>query len=1148
MTRVITTETVLVSLLFCLLCIGNLSAAQEPQRQEHCQISGQLTDENGKSLAGARIALAAGFDVGHNWFADFNPDRRMVEVQADDKGHFTLQFDRDDPAFLVRGPLALIADAKGYQFSAIPVTMPRILSDAPLDIQLRPEEEVALIVLDALKKPIVGATVAVAATQSERMPFCYMNGTARQMTDADGVVRLKQTSSKTLSAVFVTHATIGNQRIPVRPRKDGQLVAIASRSRPVVGTIESPGMPSIPGLAATKLFVVSVPISKYQHPITPLEGGWSIVPVEKDGTFEIANLQLGDLLHLIDCPKDFPYREQFVGTAALTQGPAAFKWKITFREQPKASVTVLDDEGTPLPNIHVSCVDRRLTPTVTDKNGKASFFSAIPQPRHQAVDAFGEYFNSRSPNTVSARAKNSIEYEPIRMARRTKWTGRVIDGPGQPVPAAKVAYKFGVGRLAATSYTYSDVDGSFRLYNVTDGTDVELSASKDQRVSESTKLVLPNSNGLELRLKSTATANLVGQLLDNEGQPVVDVDVSIGRLSLLKAESFGRATRNATNIYGTKVARTDNQGRFRFPPTEYYRSPVRIIVNDPNYYPFRSPFRLRQDAPPDKATGSAVDLGQFRLKRKREPRTVVFQVTSSAGAALSDATVVCVGARARKTIGRTDTRGKLSTRVDLEPCLVAVHAEGHRLYLGKLAAASSGLEVTLRPKSEKTSKKVSPTHDADSRSDIARSVISKMDVPDVDDSSFYRLRLYAEALATVAPKKLTDYLRRHAKNETVREIAKSFAVRLAIQQRPELVETIAADRLVDPEALSGFYLTAANWTSEKDIRREWLGEAVALATDRFAKAECVRALLCAGEEKSARRLASELLMDCADLRSIESFDDVSQQALRDVYALAPIVAIVNLNESRKLVQLAGSKEQIDALQTLSWLNWRLSKRGAPVRQVPALNANGVETWLRQMSPYSGMGFADLPSPLRISEQISGPVTRLTFLLFQAESTRDKVLRKRIAQRIIAAVENTDSSDGIDLLHGQVAALAEAIPLAQILESDELDRLIFHAIRSLPTSFVGSRSHNTLAQGARLVALRDPALGQLLLEPSFQDRGWMFGIDARDRDAAIACASWIDPHWCSELVEELNAGDFKHHPTDQEELRAVVIRSLMQRRR
>ncbi|MFK8113307.1 MAG: hypothetical protein AB8B91_13950 [Rubripirellula sp.] len=87
----------------------------------------------------------------------------------------------------------------------------------------------------------------------------------------------------------------------------------------------------------------------------------------------------------------------------------------------------------------------------------------------------------------------------------------------------------------------------------------------------------------------------------------------------------------------------------------------------------------------------------------------------------------------------------------------------------------------------------------------------------------------------------------------------------------------------------------------------------------------------------------------------------------------------------------------------------------------------------------------------------------------------------------------------------------------------------------------------LGGAAQILALRDRRLARTLLEPAFQDRGWLFmGRQlSLTRNPTLNALAGVDPVWCSEVIAELCESDFKFDPADQLEVRSGAVNSLIE---
>jgi hypothetical protein len=171
------------------------------------------------------------------------------------------------------------------------------------------------------------------------------------------------------------------------------------------------------------------------------------------------------------------------------------------------------------------------------------------------------------------------------------------------------------------------------------------------------------------------------------------------------------------------------------------------------------------------------------------------------------------------------------------------------------------------------------------------------------------------------------------------------------------------------------------------------------------------------------------------------------------------------------------------------------------------------------------------------------------LLYHARISADRDQRRQLlsaASDLIRDGEATPSSGG--LYNNHTASLLPDLPLIRDIDPDTLDLLIFNTLWMLPEQFEGELLQFILGDAAQIVALRDRDLARTLIEPAFEDRGWLFmGHYVRfDRNDALNSLAGIDPQWSVEIVDLLCREELRHNPVDQLELRCGMVTDLMSR--
>ena len=1104
---------------------------------------GRVVDPSGNGIADAAVHLVAG--VGSSsmeHLGELNPVRGRTTARTNSEGSFKVTFAKKDSKFIINREMSLVVSVKGHQHQVQNVARSRIHCDAPFVVNLSPEKEVLVTLTNAANQPLSSARVYPALHHGVVFPACVPMPVVR--TNEAGEAKLNGTHPDALTFVYAEHPAIGNQRVAVYETAEGRFAGQAAPSRKIEGRIQTADNTAIPGLEEIKLLVRSC--DRYQYSDAPNCCGWDFVSVEADGSFEISQLSTGHLTYRISCPAEFAWRDKNAyGYARLEKGDAPFQWHLEYQETPRSSVTILDPESDlPLPNVHISTYDQRLENTTTDELGKASFY--CPTKSYMPIDPVGDFFFMAYQYAESPPVDNVIEFPPYRMQCSTQWKGLVVDGQGKPYPGAKVTYEQSSSRNAVTFTVYSNSDGSFSLQGVADGTAIKLQANTDVLTSEQSSVLLPESNGLQLTLRKKPLAQPVGRIVDLDGNPVVNASVAIKRLSLVKEAKFARE--NINELYQTPTTvRTGQDGRFAFPPTKDLKQRLRIELNDARYFSFRSPAIDGSSLEETSSRVSGVreiNLGEFRVMRRPDARTVSVRVRSKSGSAIPDATVVLAGARTGKATGKTDSNGETIIPLSDGSCVVAVRAKGHQIDFRSftVAADSHVLTIVLHPCAVERKSEDTATKKAD-RKEAARQLLADMGEPEFGKTSHYRVGLYVEAFASLDPEDFAVWALRHgSKPEVGQNMLR--AAHIVIRRKPELLPMAAAGRLIPGQHLSGMYLLAANITNDDEKRMDWLGEAMVTAKARYQRIDVIAALLAAEEHDLAVDFAKELWNSHSNLQKLVTTEQRNQQLNSDAATLGPVVAVFDLDTAHRLIELAVSEDAIEQFKTQATLNWGLIHRDKLIEKLDGrINVDGVEDWMRNVGNFDSLGYDGLPHADKLASMIDTPSIRLRFLLFHAKLTSNLRLREQLVNQAIDAI-NESSEKEIGTGSSYLQTLIQYESLIATLPSALKDEVVFAAIKNLPPKMEAVRIHHVLASAARIVGLRSSESGRTLLEPAFQDRGWMFGRTSIDRLAATGAVARIDPEWAIELASELCKEEYKHNVVDQLEMRSDMVQQLM----
>lgn len=1134
------------------------------------QIKGTLLQADGSAAADTEVTLIGGAPDFQSPFAELDPVLDSIRSHSDAAGHFQIGFDVATDRGMIHGDPTLLVRVPGHQIHWERLKSERMRSDAPLNIELRASEAVAIQVLTAEKTPVADAKVGVAVIATARIAVCSLNEAALPITDAQGNVTLDGATPETLDAVYVLRPGCATQRVPLVTTAEGQRQAILQPTRVLRGQINAPNQQAVPDIQNIKIWVASFALEQFDYQTGIVEIGWGFVPVAADGSFTIDQLPLGTLMASISCDDNFPWRQSYVGSRLPRMDAAAepFDWNIEFQKQDRVQLTLLDENDQPLPNISIVRADQRLESIATNDLGQASFFRVHDRPNFFARDVVNEFF-SRSATSFYSPAlpvDGIIQFEPVRLTRRAAWTGRVVDEKGEPISGAKIFRQSAQERFNLGDYAFSNSNGTFSLGGVADEA-VKLYAFNRTHRSETVETLIPDSTDVILKMVRQPIAAIQGRLLDSDQMPLAHVSVAIQQASEAQGETNQRALMLTNDIdYLPRSVRTDSQGRFAFPPSTSFARKLRFKVRDPDLFEFNSPLIDGTQLPLVDASPKepVLDVGTFQLMRRPSEQSVEVMVYSEQQTPVANAEIVFIGARNGKAVGQTGADGKCTLNVKTGTSVLAVRGPDHRIHFGSLHVAKTtgslplthtvSLLPTWQPRASFADTDSFAAVPAAQYKDAAERLMDKVPVPDLGSATYYRGVSYLNALVDFSPEASVEFLRVNAAQPAVERL-RIFVSFSAMARQPDLAQQIPSG-VFGPQLSSELYLLAARHDDDPAQQAEWLSEALIGASDPILSAKCIDELLRSNENELAVETAQQMWENAVVLRQL--LESGQREAMiAESRLVATTIALVDLESALKLIPLTALEDEIRRLQVKAILNWGLIHPDQLFSEIESrlqrgeLSLNdlqmGVSSWCTSNELTRSFEFSGIPQPLKLASMLESAAVRIQFLLLHASLTPDPDLRRQMMQEVINAIRHDDSNSEEFFFRDFVGMLVEQDACLLQLEPAVFDEVLFATLVKVEGKFESSPSHLLLANLAHLVSIRDRKLARTLIEAAVVDRGWIMA-DFNSTDywgPFFRTIGRFDPQWSVDLVDELIANEFRHDSADELDLRVQMIKGLME---
>lgn len=254
----------------------------------------------------------------------------------------------------------------------------------------------------------------------------------------------------------------------------------------------------------------------------------------------------------------------------LSRGGAVADVKIDLKHGAQVSGIVVDPEGTPLPGAQVSYrgasqwsvrSDERLDAVISDKQGRFTV-EALPRGSFR-FRATAEGFAAGTSELVALDGESETTGVEIAMAAGATLRGRVLNGEGQPVAAARVRVgaqgRGMMRRRRGVRQTYSNDEGVYELTGLPRKKHdvVAMHESATSEIVDADLSVEPYE--LALNLTMDIDGVIAGMVVDSAGEPVAGAQVTV----LPDFRSGARRSRSEWRMRGIATELTDAGGRFK---------------------------------------------------------------------------------------------------------------------------------------------------------------------------------------------------------------------------------------------------------------------------------------------------------------------------------------------------------------------------------------------------------------------------------------------------------------------------------------------------------------------------------------------------------------------------------------------------------
>ncbi len=1119
--------TVALCLVGTIVSAGDSLIAQSVSAPKEIGLSGSVLGPDNAPVEGAEVR----FLVKDLRFGTASSESNgSIVGKTDGAGRFSLRFSAVDPR-VARGShttALLLISAPDLPLHTERFALTRCLSDAPLQIRLKPASPVSVRVQDAAGNPKAGVRVRPAVIGETTLPFDDGEHLAQQ-ADSSGIARFSCATRGQLKKVYVDAPELGKQCLPVTA-VGGELVATTLETTVLRGQVvaQSSGLNGPPALDEIEL--------QFSSSVGDLQAySWSRARVGEDGTFRSGPMAAGRVTFGSSLPEDFPYTFDYsIGYRGLTMTGEPMELEL----HPATLVRgrVIDGEtGEGIPDIFIDHFDRDGRLTMTGADGRFSFWAGPNRISYYPSHSLGKYTFSGGFYLVPQQlpVDGQLQLEPVQMRRMSTAVGRVVDAAGNPQSGITVECMTKIERFTQTVKLSSDRSGEFRFYGVSDGTAISLSAKTENLgTKRPLSLLLASDARPVLSLEELPVAYFTGQVVDERGAPVVGAAVTVRRASVSQEESYGGEDRSPEPLFPSESVVTDSNGRFKTPVTTEFHQDTSLSISAAGFQLFNTGWKKRS---PARQEERQIDLGALPLIDK--PEVVALQVkivSADSGQPVDGARVAFLGAKSGLVKKHLGDQNHATFRILDTPQLVAAAADG---YVPSIRGMDSFPDkmMEIRLSRELTARRVPVRLTKDALVGSAERLLALVPEP-LPTATYYKMMMYYPCLGLTDPAAVVDRLKVMKLAGADLSVLQAVVSDLVRMPEQEIRRTIP---IAGDQVKVYLYSSLAEKAKSEAEREELLSEALISARQLTGDPQlyAYSHLACAMLKLGMNGLAIEILREAWDAHAeIQQIVDDGKRLERGdrkqgiARFFAPPLALVDRRVAMKLIDLTAYADEVQVLrsQALAFLagedaaGWEAAVDAFAGDQ---LKARGIEWYCDKV------GFTNLKSGTILAQRLTPSIGKAKFLFHLAEqATDDRGQRIELARRALSTLRLPFSEPSAD--HPSQVAASGCL-LVKDWDERLAAQLAFESIwlcehenRILP--------FNLTCELARRLASYDQEMARTLVGPCFEDWSWLFG--ARDdaviyqRNQPLIAAASIDPDWAVSKTRELFETELASQPS------------------
>lgn len=1048
----------------------------------------------------------------------------FLTTQTNNQGEFQFTADLTDPKWNGAGEGLIIANDHSGALALQNYRLSRGLIDLPLELSLGQVSPTAVHIVDKVGKPLPGVRVMPARYGKNSLPLTAAERFAVISND-EGIVQLPA-SSEPLTAVFASSATLGNQFLLTQSETAdrSKAVALASAVRKVHCVPPE-------GTKPTDIGRIEWHIFSFQKSNEQMELGWQSVTTNG---VESSNLLLpeGSIFAITDARTGHGWMLNDRDIELSHQVDIAFKLQRALHVVGKV---VAKENGRPLP--FISMIEYYTDePTFTRADGTFEMWLPKISDGTYPNDPLEEYFSEdaffRSPQAEHAPGEAKIQ--PMELTRHTASIGTVLDAEGKPVAGVVVSSESKQERFNLNLEFLTDRNGSFRMFNLSDGTPVKFKVMDARGVTESPIEVTIDANTSPvLRLVKPVAKRFEGRIVDVDGKPIAGatVEVQLGQVSI--AEGFRPAEYDMQDAFGkpgTKRSRftTDSNGHFETDEVIDWQNVFGLKVTHPQHYETISRVHRVDKSP---MTQKRFDFGELTMQTTPASQEFTVQVKDKSGAAVNEAKVLFIQGRDFAGHSQTGPEGKVNFNGKRTAGIVAARYQQRvtfATFTGDTPAIT--LDIDGVPNDQPWKPWLGSTAE---RRAVASKLLKKFEMAqtlDLNSGTEGEMLAVLDALIYTNPSIVLQLATtKRAELEKHAQIT-GMLIGQAVGRNPDLAPGLVP--FMPVEYQHHLYLQLARkaaTTNSTEAADDNLAQGLALTRkmsgDEGATATGQAAMLLL--QRGEIDLATELVKDVYDNQKKDFEGSTDQKSKRGVARYYfPQLALVDLDVACELIHKHAYPNEIDTLQTLAVT---LAVLADKIDWKSGLNKLGQTTLGDREATLVPGSFGETPLPNeKFVESLMAEIRNdrvKAMLCLQSAITlpgADNTIRDKWLTRGVELLTQSKPEFPNFFTATLAYKLRSQIPMFGKINAAATRQLAFLCLEELAEFRDGQYFYLPDRAGFVAEALVgiDPSLGRTLLQPFLEDFSWHYRTGFRWGPAPLTSAARVDPEWAATIAEHL----------------------------